>query len=141
MNLQFSNLEAITSLIKERLDKLEPGLKEALDVARNSIISRTQQGIDADDRPFRKYSKSWAEVRKRNSKQVAFVDLTFQGDMLKAITQSVKKDGPIIVGTLDFKNEKERQKARENQIDNRRKFFALSQAQRSELLSNLRKVK
>lgn len=66
---------------------------EFLDMARNEIIDRTQQGRDINGRRFKNYTKDYAEFKgvDRND-----VDLTLFGTMLNSIDTEIQGDNVVI---------------------------------------------
>lgn len=59
----------------------------------DEIVARTENGLDADGKPFVGYSKSYTELKGQSN-----VDLTFSGDMLAEIKLLQEKSGKIRIG-------------------------------------------
>lgn len=57
------------------------------------VISRTESGLDANNKSFAKYSKDYVESKGQDN-----VDLTFSGDMLAEIQLLQQKSGFIRIG-------------------------------------------
>jgi hypothetical protein len=72
------------------------------------ISQRVQnQGLDSNEKSIGTYSKSWAQQRLKEGRQVQFIDLTYSGEMMDSFTFSpLGKD--YVVG---FSSDKEGQKA------------------------------
>ncbi len=124
-------------------------LQAALMTIRGDIIKRTQNGLDADDRPFIKYSDSYKELKdggkfKRGKKsRGATVNLTLEGRMLDAMQVRVFPDNKgNTEGVINFPNRAEAEKARRHNegLDGmpKRRFFALGKDQLRQLVNKLR---
>ncbi len=152
MNISVSNLEAIQRAVEKRINAIGGSLEQAVQVERDAIETRTKQGIDVNGSPFEKYSESkkwnWRDVRIKNEKQVAYVDLSFSGDMFEALKTVVKRSGFKFLATIFFDDRKQAQKAKGHHTGKLgrttyepRKFFALSQSQREAIISKIRNAK
>lgn len=56
-----------------------------------SILTRTDKGIDFEGQSFMPYSKSYAKVREADGKPTDHVDLFFSGQMLQSLTYDAGK--------------------------------------------------
>lgn len=63
-------------------------------------MDRTQAGKDKDGKPFKKYSKAYAESLdfQNAGKSKNKIDLTLSGDMLAALTLLDERDGKLKIG-------------------------------------------
>jgi len=59
------------------------------------IVSRTLNGMDKNNKKFKKYTKEYAEIK---GTDVSDVDLTFSGDMLDSLELVSHKSGEIVIG-------------------------------------------
>jgi hypothetical protein len=154
MMIKIENLQVIEEAVNARLEKLQPTFNEAIKVEMEAIKTRTQSGVDVNNKPFVAYSDKqgpqgvWKDVRKANNKQTTYVDLKFSGDMFKAMQTTFKKEGFKFLATIFFGDRKQSQKAKGHQTGQlglikfeARKFFGLSQSQREAIVSKLRNVK
>jgi len=155
--IKIENLQAIERAVKERLDKMEPVFEKAVGAEIQGIKARTRSGIDVNGRKFEGYSenpkwigKNWKDVRESATppRQTAYVDLSFDGDMLSAIKAAFKRDGFKFLATIFFNSELQGKKALGHQTGKLgknkffpRKFFGLSNSQREAIASKLRNVK
>lgn len=64
---------------------------------RERIIARTEAGVDAEGRPFARYSPGYALQKGREllgvEASASHVDLTVSGEMLRAITYEATENG------------------------------------------------
>tara|TARA_A100001201_G_scaffold128411_1_gene113401 strand:+ start:126 stop:608 length:483 start_codon:yes stop_codon:yes gene_type:complete len=93
------------------------------------IRTKTQKGIDFNDRPFEAYSDSYRKQLQREGKPLK-VDLFYSGRMLGSLTPSgrtIRKTGRHKV-TVGFSNAQMRQRALFNQVLNepKREFFGFN---------------
>ena len=93
------------------------------------IRTKTQKGIDFNDRPFAPYSSSYLKKLNKEGKSVK-VDLFYSGRMLGALTPSgrtIKKTGTNKI-SVNFSNSQMRQRAVFNQVlgKNKREFFGFN---------------
>lgn len=139
MTLKIENLGVIERAVKQRMEKLKPVFKEALGVEKERIKTRTQSGQSVDGKPFSKYSRKWAKVRKQAGLQTAYVDLTYSGDMFKAMKASFTADEASITGVISFDGKDEAKKAIENEMLGR-SFFGLTDEQIEIIKNKLRNV-
>jgi hypothetical protein len=118
--------------------------KTQLTIEKEKIIARTQSGLSATSRPFRKYSERWAEIRESKGLQTQHVDLTYSGKMLSSIRVQVIDQPRRLIGRLYFGNNKSAEVARIHNegLGNmpRRQFFALPKNFLKNIISKLRKV-
>ena len=106
---------------------IDKGVKQAGFQLVDIIRTKTQKGIDFEDRRFAPYSEGYIKRLQREGKPTA-VDLFYTGRMLGALTPSmVKKTGKHKI-TLAFTREEEIEKAFFNQVTNepQRKFFGFN---------------
>ncbi|NDD53809.1 hypothetical protein EBZ39_08005 [bacterium] len=155
MNITFSNLDVFSKAVEERIQKIPPVLKDALIVERGRMIERTKGGKDVGGNRFVAYSRKnpgrdWRDVRIANDKQVAIVDLTFDGDMLNPNGMSIEitRDGSKFLATISFVDAKQARKATGHQTGQLglikfrpREFFGFSQPQRRTIASKIRDAK
>jgi hypothetical protein len=152
MSIKVSNVEIIERLIKDRVNTMGKVFKKSVETERDNIITRTHRGIDMDGRPFRKYSRehewNWADTRRINNKQTAYVDLKFSEDMFKAFKAVVERSGFKFLATIFFDDRKQAQKAKGHHTGQLglttyepRRFFGLSQSQREAIISKIRNAK
>ena len=87
---------------EEALDQLEAGfegvkarlrttdiIQALLTFVRRSILARTFDGIDINNRGFRPYSQSWGQKRADAGLQTGHVDLRFSGTLYRAVAWNV----------------------------------------------------
>lgn len=155
MTIKIENLQAIERAVAARLEKMEPEFKRAVEAEKETIITRSKSGIDVTGKNFKAYSdnekwkgKNWKDVRNAEGFQTAYVDLTYSGDMFKAMKVIFKKEGFKFLATIFFDNLKQSQKAKGHQTGQLgrnkyepRRFFGLSNSQRESIVSKLRNVK
>jgi len=107
---------------------IDKGLKQAGFQLLDIIRTKTQKGIDFNDRPFAPYSSGYLKKLNKEGKSVK-VDLFYSGRMLGSLTpnSSVKKTGNHKV-SLGFSNSQMRQRALFNQVlnDPKREFFGFN---------------
>jgi hypothetical protein len=113
------------SLLSRVIDK---GVKQAGFQLVDRIRTKTQKGIDFNDRPFAPYSSGYLKKLNREGKSTN-VDLFYSGRMLGSLTPSgsVKKTGKHKV-SVNFTNSQMRQRALFNQVlnDPKREFFGFN---------------
>ena len=113
------------SVLSRVIDK---GVKQAGFQLVDRIRTKTQKGIDFNDRPFAPYSSGYLKKLNREGKSTN-VDLFYSGRMLGSLTPSgsVKKTGKHKV-SVSFTNSQMRQRALFNQVlnDPKREFFGFN---------------
>ena len=107
---------------------IDKGLKQAGFQLVDIIRTKTQKGIDFNDRPFAPYSSGYLKKLNKEGKSTR-VDLFYSGRMLGSLTPSgsVKKTGKHKV-SVNFTNSQMRQRALFNQVLNepKREFFGFN---------------
>ena len=107
---------------------IDKGVKQAGFQLVDIIRTKTQKGIDFNDRPFAPYSSGYLKKLNREGKSTN-VDLFYSGRMLGSLTPSgsVKKTGKHKV-SVNFTNSQMRQRAVFNQVlgKNKREFFGFN---------------
>jgi hypothetical protein len=153
MKIDILNLEIIDRRVLKRLEPIGKVFQKAIDVEKEGIKKRTQQGVDVDGASFEPYSpkhpgSNWKSVREKTGFQTAFVDLTYEGGMFNALKTVFKREGFKFLATIFFDDTKEAQKAKghqSGQLGNvkfkARKFFGLSQTQQETIVSKIRNAK
>jgi hypothetical protein len=115
----------LQSVLPRIIDK---GVKQAGFQLLDIIRTKTQKGIDFNDRPFAPYSEGYLKKLNKEGKKTA-VDLFYTGRMLGSLTpaSSVKKTGRHKV-SVNFTNSQMRQRALFNQVlnDPKREFFGFN---------------
>ena len=103
---------------------IDKGLKQAGFQLLDIIRTKTQKGIDFNDRPFAPYSEGYLRRLNREGKKTA-VDLFYTGRMLGSL--GTKKTGKYKI-SLGFNNAEMRQRALFNQVLNepKREFFGFN---------------
>ena len=113
------------SVLSRVIDK---GVKQAGFQLVDIIRTKTQKGIDFNDRPFAPYSSGYLKKLNKEGKSTN-VDLFYSGRMLGSLTPSgsVKKTGKHKV-SVNFTNSQMRQRAVFNQVlgKNKREFFGFN---------------
>jgi hypothetical protein len=113
------------SVLSRVIDK---GVKKAGFQLVDIIRTKTQKGIDFNDRPFAPYSSGYLKKLNKEGKSTN-VDLFYSGRMLGSLTPSgsVKKTGKHKV-SVNFTNSQMRQRAVFNQVlgKNKREFFGFN---------------
>jgi hypothetical protein len=113
------------SVLSRVIDK---GVKQAGFQLVDIIRTKTQKGIDFNDRPFAPYSSGYLKKLNKEGKSTK-VDLFYSGRMLGSLTPSgsVKKTGKHKV-SVNFTNSQMRQRAVFNQVlgKNKREFFGFN---------------
>ena len=119
------NYKKFQSVLSRVIDK---GVKQAGFQLVDIIRTKTQKGIDFNDRPFAPYSSGYLKKLNREGKSTN-VDLFYSGRMLGSLTPSgsVKKTGKHKV-SVNFTNSQMRQRAVFNQVlgKNKREFFGFN---------------
>ena len=119
------NYKKFQSVLSRVIDK---GVKQAGFQLVDRIRTKTQKGIDFNDRPFAPYSAGYLKKLNREGKSTN-VDLFYSGRMLGSLTpnSSVKKTGKHKV-SVSFTNSQMRQRALFNQVLNnpKREFFGFN---------------
>ena len=119
------NYKKFQSVLSRVIDK---GVKQAGLQLVDRIRTKTQKGIDFNDRPFAPYSSGYLKKLNREGKSTN-VDLFYSGRMLGSLTPSgsVKKTGKHKV-SVNFTNSQMRQRALFNQVlnDPKREFFGFN---------------
>ncbi len=153
MKIDILNLEIIDRRVLKRLEPIGKVFQKAIDVEKEGIKKRTQQGVDVDGVSFKPYSpknpgNNWKSVRERTGFQTAFVDLTYDKGMFRALKTVFKRDGFKFLATIFFDDAKEAEKAKGHQTGQlgkvkfeARKFFGLSQTQQETIVSKIRNAK
>ena len=111
--------------------QIQRALGQALETAKRQIVERTQAGRDVNEAPFTGYAPSTTRQKQQAGKQTSPVNLTDEGRMLNAITQTTTVQAGFIEGRIFFNNPEDAAKAQFN--SETREFFGLSEAQREEL--------
>ena len=127
-----SNSKEISQKFKRLQSKLpriiDVGVKQAGFQLVDRIRTKTQKGIDFNDRPFAPYSSGYLKKLNKEGKSTN-VDLFYSGRMLGSLTPSgsVKKTGKHKV-SVSFTNSQMRQRALFNQVlnDPKREFFGFN---------------
>ena len=123
-----SNSKEISKKFKRLQSKLpriiDVGVKQAGFQLVDRIRTKTQKGIDFNDRPFAPYSEGYLKRLNREGKKTA-VDLFYTGRMLGSL--GTKKTGKYKI-SLGFNNAEMRQRALFNQVLNepKREFFGFN---------------
>ena len=119
------NYKKFQSVLSRVIDK---GVKQAGFQLVDRIKTKTQKGIDFNDRPFAPYSSGYLKKLNKEGKSTN-VDLFYSGRMLGSLTPSgsVKKTGKHKV-SVSFTNSQMRQRALFNQVlnDPKREFFGFN---------------
>jgi hypothetical protein len=119
------NYKKFQSVLSRVIDK---GVKQAGFQLVDRIRTKTQKGIDFNDRPFAPYSSGYLKKLNKEGKSTN-VDLFYSGRMLGSLTPSgsVKKTGKHKV-SVSFTNSQMRQRALFNQVlnDPKREFFGFN---------------
>ena len=107
---------------------IDKGVKQAGFQLVDIIRTKTQKGIDFNDRPFAPYSSGYLKKLNKEGKSTN-VDLFYSGRMLGSLTPSgsVKKTGKHKV-SVNFTNSQMRQRAVFNQVlgKTKREFFGFN---------------
>ena len=119
------NFKRFESVLSRVIDK---GVKQAGFQLLDIVRTKTQKGIDFNDRPFAPYSQGYLNKLNKEGKSTN-VDLFYSGRMLGSLTpnSTVKKTGKHKV-SLAFNNSQMRQRALFNQVlgDPKREFFGFN---------------
>lgn len=141
---------------KQRLlkEQTERQLKEELAIAKGEIGTRTAAGVDVNGKGFEPYSKLYAAERELKGKNSSPVDLTVTGTMLRNIQTRIERTTESLTGIMFFLGGRPEPDGGTNaeiaaklqsgdfgfSKKKPRKFFALSDKQVREIISNIRKV-
>lgn len=143
-------LPDIAAKARRLQDDSERILAQEIEIARGEIDARTQAGVDVDGSPFIPYSSLYKAEREARGYS-GDVNLTITGTMLRAMTSRVERVANGIAGVLFFisgrpdggSNAEIARKHNEGDYGTGRKkvrkFFALSEKQIREIISNVRK--
>jgi hypothetical protein len=119
---KFKNFQSVLPRI------IDKGVKQAGFQLLDIIRTKTQKGIDFNDRPFAPYSQGYLKKLNREGKSTN-VDLFYSGRMLGTLTpnSSIKKSGKHKI-SIAFNNSQMRQRALFNQVlnDPKREFFGFN---------------
>jgi hypothetical protein len=119
---KFKNFQSVLPRI------IDKGIKQAGFQLLDIIRTKTQKGIDFNDRPFAPYSQGYLKKLNREGKSTN-VDLFYSGRMLGTLTpnSTIKKSGKHKI-SLAFNNSQMRQRALFNQVSNdpKREFFGFN---------------
>jgi hypothetical protein len=119
---KFKNFQSVLPRI------IDKGVKQAGFQLLDIIRTKTQKGIDFNDRPFAPYSQGYLKKLNREGKSTN-VDLFYSGRMLGTLTpnSTIKKSGKHKI-SLAFNNSQMRQRALFNQVlnDPKREFFGFN---------------
>jgi len=63
---------------------------------RRRILERTARGVDANGQPFKPYSESYAELKRKANVGMGGVDLMVSGEMQNNITYEVASDSKSV---------------------------------------------
>jgi len=129
------NPKRMAEELKERQEK---ALARAMETAAREIQKRTQSGQDAAGSPFKKYSDAYRKFKQKKGR-TGNVDLTFTGDMLRAMSTTVERVASGLIGTIKFNSADAATKAKANM--KRRKFFELSREQIEKITNAIRNAK
>lgn len=138
MTIKVENIGVIERAVKERLGKLRPAFKQAVGLERERIKTRTQSGLDVNGNPFRYYVPRTVIARQAEKKQVAHVDLTFHGDMFRALKANFSETEWTVKGVITFGSQSWKVLKNESYA---RKFFGLSNEQVEIIKTKLRNAK
>lgn len=67
-------------------------------LARERIVRRTRQGVDAEGRPFQPYSPGYASAKRRDLGGSGTVNLTVSGAMLNSLQVVEVTDDSVTLG-------------------------------------------
>ena len=118
-------IDKFENILSKAIDK---GIKQAGFQLLDIIRTKTQKGIDFQNKPFAPYSEGYLKKLEKEGKPTN-VDLWYTGKMLGSLTPSeaIKKTGKYKI-TLGFARAEERNKALWNQVINtpKREFFGFN---------------
>lgn len=101
-----------------------PALKLVEGLMKRRIFN---DGLASDNTSIGQYVSNWKNVREKNNRQNSYVDLSFEGNLLKSV-QVGTSDGDNVLG---FSTTKQRLIAENNENFRKKKIFALSDSERS----------
>jgi len=118
-------IDKFENILSKAIDK---GIKQAGFQLLDIIRTKTQKGIDFQNKPFAPYSQGYLKKLEKEGKPTN-VDLWYTGKMLGSLTPSeaIKKTGKYKI-TLGFARAEERNKALWNQVlgNPKREFFGFN---------------
>ena len=118
-------IDKFENILSKAIDK---GIKQAGFQLLDIIRTKTQKGIDFQNKPFAPYSEGYLKKLEKEGKPTN-VDLWYTGKMLGSLTpsQAIKKTGKYKI-TLGFARAEERNKALWNQVlgTPKREFFGFN---------------
>jgi predicted transcriptional regulator len=118
-------IDKFENILSKAIDK---GIKQAGFQLLDIIRTKTQKGIDFQNKPFAPYSEGYLKKLEKEGKPTN-VDLWYTGKMLGSLTPSeaIKKTGKYKI-TLGFARAEERNKALWNQVlgTPKREFFGFN---------------
>jgi hypothetical protein len=118
-------IDKFENILSKAIDK---GIKQAGFQLLDIIRTKTQKGIDFQNKPFAPYSQGYLKKLEKEGKPTN-VDLWYTGKMLGSLTPSeaIKKTGKYKI-TLGFARAEERNKALWNQVlgTPKREFFGFN---------------
>ncbi len=119
---KFKNFQSVLPRI------IDQGVKKAGFQLLDIVRTKTQKGIDFNDRPFAPYSQGYLKHLNKIGYPTK-VDLHYTGDMMGSLTpsSSIKKTGKHKI-SIGFSRARERDKALWNQVLNnpKREFFGFN---------------
>ncbi|TXH08777.1 MAG: hypothetical protein E6R03_17650 [Hyphomicrobiaceae bacterium] len=143
-------LPDIAGKARKLKDDSERILAQEIEIARGEIDARTQAGLDVENNPFKPYSPFYKAEREQRGYSTE-VNLTVTGTMLRSMTSRVEAIANGLAGVIFFisgrpDGESNAEIARKHNEGDYgtgrkkvRKFFALSEKQIREIISNVRK--
>jgi len=118
-------IDKFENILSKAIDK---GIKQAGFQLLDIIRTKTQKGIDFQNKPFAPYSEGYLKKLEKEGKPTN-VDLWYTGKMLGSLTpnEAIKKTGKYKI-TLGFARAEERNKALWNQVlgTPKREFFGFN---------------
>lgn len=119
--------KVITDIKKELVENIEDVLKEYGELAAKEIQVRSQSGKNWDDKPFPKYSDSYREYKTEVLGRSGKVDLTLTGNMLRAITSRVFKQGTNYILEIFFNDTSSRAPRSNKSVTAKEKALSVSE--------------
>lgn len=145
------NLKKIAAVYDKRFkDPVAKAFNEALSDEVTKMRYDTSKGKDIDGKRFEGYAASTRRKRNDKGRNSSFVDLTWTGNMLRAMQYKVRQSGGFLEGTIYFFGG-QADKARANLLGGRvgkknpairppRKFFGVSKGMLSRITARIRKA-
>ena len=143
MTIRISRNFTFRGILDSRLNRYERNLRRAAPRTVNTIRRRTLSGLDANGRPFRRYSPEYARTKAGlggvggvGGFNLSRPNLSLSGQMLQSITSAVSRVNNTLKLRLGFQGSRNARLALYHQTGDgvpQRKFFGLTPREKANL--------